>query len=204
MELSKKRAIIFLSVFVVLTLFLFQQPQSDTSKTETVNLVQPNSSENAENLILASETTVKEICVHVAGAVKNPGVYELHQGQRIEDAIQKAGLLADADADALNRAAILSDGQKIVVPFISDAHTINEQDDLDAAAHEHNSQGDKINLNQATIAELMELPGIGEVKAGAIVQYRQEHDGFQSVDELLLVSGIGTATYARLAELVSV
>ena len=201
MEQNNKLKLIAAIIIAGLLLIGIQQNSPEES---SIIPVQINAAENAENSISQPEIVKNEIVVHVAGAVENPGVYTLTEGQRVEDALQKAGLTDQADADALNRAALLNDGQKIVVPFTDETHTINQQENSSEHSLSTSEQNHKINLNQATITQLMDLPGIGEVKAGAIIQYRQEHGGFQSVEELLQVSGIGRAIYAQVADRVYV
>lgn len=201
MEQNNKLKLIAAIIIAGLLLIGLQQNSQEKS---SVIPVQINASENTENSISQPEIAKNEIVVHIAGAVENPGVYTLTEGQRVEDALQKAGLTDQADADALNRAALLNDGQKIVVPFTDEAHTINQQEISSENSLSTTEQNHKINLNQATITQLMDLPGIGEVKAGAIIQYRQEHGGFRSVEELLQVSGIGRAIYAQVADSVYV
>ena len=201
MEQNNKLKLIAAIIIAGLLLIGLQQNSQEKS---SVIPVQINASENTENSISQPEIAKNEIVVHIAGAVENPGVYTLTEGQRVEDALQKAGLTDQADADALNRAALLNDGQKIVVPFTDEAHTINQQEISSENSLSTTEQNHKINLNQATITQLMDLPGIGEVKAGAIIQYRQEHGGFRSVEELLQVSGIGRAIYAQVADRVYV
>ena len=192
-----------IAAIIIAGLLLIGLQQNSQEKSSVIP-VQINASENTENSISQPEIAKNEIVVHIAGAVENPGVYTLTEGQRVEDALQKAGLTDQADADALNRAALLNDGQKIVVPFTDEAHTINQQENSIEHSLSTPEQNHKINLNQATITQLMDLPGIGEVKAGAIIQYRQEHGGFRSVEELLQVSGIGRAIYAQVADCVYV
>ena len=201
MDLQNKRKLAAAILLGALVLLGIQQIQPEE---QIATVVMQNTSEKPEVSISQPEIVKNEIVVHVAGAVENPGVYTLTEGQRVEDALQKAGLTNQADADALNRAALLNDGQKIVVPFADEAHTINQQENSGENSLPTTEQNHKINLNQATITQLMDLPGIGEVKAGAIIQYRQEHGGFQSVEELLQVSGIGRAIYAQVADSVYV
>ena len=201
MELDKKRKLAVACILGILLLFGIQQFVPDEPAAV---IVSPNADEKPENSFSQPEMPSNEIVIHIAGAVENPGVYTLTEGQRVEDALQKAGLTDQADAEALNRAALLNDGQKIVVPFADEAHTINQQENSGENSLSTTEQNHKINLNQATITQLMDLPGIGEVKAGAIIQYRQEYGGFQSVEELLQVSGIGRAIYAQVADRVYV
>ena len=197
MDLQQKRIILCMVLVIIGTVFFVQTMQPN--QPEAV-VVQTNTAEKPEDSFSQSETIKNELVVHVAGAVQNPGVYTLQDGSRVEDAITRAQLLPQSDADALNRAALLSDGQKIVVPFVDEAQTSNPSTESETGT----MPNDKVNLNHATLAQLMTLPGIGEVKAQAIMQYRQEHNGFQTIDQLLQVSGIGSAIYSQIADLVCV
>lgn len=139
----------------------------------------------------ASPVTV----VHVTGAVVSPGVYSLEPGARIEDALDAAGgLLPDAAEWAVNRAAPVSDGAQVYVPT------------RDAAPHTQASDsgpngGDSlINLNTADESELDELPGIGPALARRIVAYREQNGPFESFEDLLAVSGIGTSKLEGLRD----
>ena len=197
MDLQQKRMIMCIVLVIIGTLFFVQTMQPN--QPEAI-VVQSNTAEKPEDSFSQPETIKNELVVHVAGAVQNPGVYTLPEGSRVEDAIIQAKLLPESDADALNRAALLTDGQKLVVPFAGETHTPNQTTGSTAGT----MPNDKVNLNHATLAQLMTLPGIGEVKAQAILQYRQEHDGFQTIDQLLHVSGIGSVTYSQIAPLVCV
>ena len=197
MDLQQKRIILCMVLVIIGTVFLVQTMQPN--QPEAV-VVQTNTAEKPEDSFSQSETIKNELVVHVAGAVQNPGVYTLQDGSRVEDAITRAQLLPQSDADALNRAALLSDGQKIVVPFSGESQTSNPLTESETET----MPNDKVNLNHATLAQLMTLPGIGEVKAQAIMQYRQEHNGFQTIDQLLQVNGIGSAIYSQIADLVCV
>jgi competence protein ComEA len=135
--------------------------------------------------------------VHIAGAVRNPGVYTLPPGSRVIDLIIAAGgLLPEADADAINQAARLLDGQKVIVPQKEPSSGIENSQQL--------SPQYPLNLNLATQKELENLPGIGPTKARDIINYREKHNYFKSVDELLNVPGIGPDTLEQIRELVSV
>lgn len=131
-----------------------------------------------------------EIVVHVAGAVSFPGVYTLQEGQRIEDALQLAGLNEDSDIDALNRASVLTDGQKIVVPSIKENNNDNN------LTKDQDNQ--LLDLNQSDLQQLMELPGIGAVKAQAILDYRAQQGRFNQIEDLLKVNGIGEAIFEQI------
>ncbi len=124
------------------------------------------------------------IFVHVAGSVRHPGLYELHEGARVNDAVLTAGGAADdADLDALNLAAKVKDGDKVLVPAKSGG--------AGAQAAPSSSEGALINLNTATADQLETLPGVGPSTAQKIIAYRTDHGGFRTVDDLQNVPGIG-------------
>ena len=202
MELDKKRKLAVACILGILLLFGIQQFVPDEPAAV---IVSPNANEKPENSFSQPEMPSNEIVVHIAGAVENPGVYTLTEGKRVEDALQKAGIADNADADALNRAAVLFDGQKIVVPFQAERNmeTGIEPVRTDDTVSQ-TSENKRININTANITQLMALPGIGEVKAGAIIRYRQEHGGFQNIDEVLLVNGIGSGIYAQIIDQICV
>lgn len=136
------------------------------------------------------------ILVDVAGWVRHPGVYEFHEGDRVIDAIEAAGgARSGAALESLNLAAPLADGTQVLVPRRAPAGTASGSTSGDIG---------KININTASATELEALPGVGEVIAQRIVEYRTENGPFASVDQLLDVSGIGDATLAEIRDLVTV
>ena len=145
------------------------------------------------------ETAVNRIKVYIAGAVKNPGVYELDDGSRVEDALNLAGGATDeADMLRVNLAARLKDEQRIIVPKEGEA-----VDNL--PGEEQNEEGGGlININTADEAQLMKLPGVGEVTANNIIAYRTEHGAFKSIEEIQNVTRIGAKTFERLKDLITV
>lgn len=146
--------------------------------------------------------TGAKVYVHVGGAVRRPGLYQLSKGARVDDAIRAAGgVLEDANLDALNLAAKVKDGDKILVP------TLNGEAETEAAgeaAGADPAQGRLINLNTATVADLDTLPGIGPALAQRIISYREQHGGFRKLEDLLDVPGIGPAKFEELRDLVVV
>ena len=127
------------------------------------------------------------IVVHVAGAVARPGVYTLLPGDRVADAVRRAGgPTDDAELDRVNLAAFITDGQRIHIP-----------------GPDEDGGSSTVNLNYAGQRELESLPGIGPALAGRIIDYRERNGPFSSIDELLGVPGIGPSTLERLRELVS-
>lgn len=140
------------------------------------------------------------ILVHVAGMVRRPGVYELTEGDRVIDAIEMAGgAKGKAALDALNLAATLTDGQQVLVPRSGGGGVGGPGVAAPGAPGEQ-----KVNVNTADPSTLETLPGIGEVLAQRIVDHREEHGPFTSVDQLIDVSGIGEVTLEELRDLVTV
>ncbi len=134
------------------------------------------------------------VCVDVTGAVWRPGVYKLERGARVGDVLEKAMLRPDADVDALNRALVLSDGQKIIVPAKG----------ISSGRKERSGYAVRINLNTATESELRGLPNVGIVRSRDIVNYRKMHGPFTAVEELKNVPGIGDKTFRQLKDKVVV
>jgi len=151
-------------------------------------------------LVGASGGSRAQLLVDVSGAVRRPGVYKLPAGSRINDALLEAGgATAKADLTLVNRAATLTDGQQVLV--------IEKVSATSAAATPGGSSAGgaavaPIHLNNATLEQLDELPGVGPATAQRIVDYRTANGPFKSVDELDLVSGIGPAKLAELRDLV--
>ena len=138
------------------------------------------------------------IVVHVAGAVRSPGVYELAPGARVADAIEAAGgARPRADLSLLNLAELVRDGMQILVGARGTAAA--------PAAQPVSSPGAPIvDLNAADQAALETIPGIGPVKAAAILGHRSEIGAFTSFDELLEVTGIGPATFESIRPYIAI
>ena len=141
------------------------------------------------------------LLVHVDGAVNAPGVYELLEGSRVNDAVSAAGgLRGDAETTAINLAAEVRDGEKIHVPAVGEPVTTAPagQDGLGA------SDAAPININTADVTELDELPGVGESTARAIVEDREANGPFATPEDLMRVSGIGEKKFAKLEAMICV
>lgn len=135
--------------------------------------------------------------VHVAGAVRRPGVYELAAGARVQDAIRRAGgARHPASLDAVNLAARVADGEQIVVPAPAPAVTAAAAGS--AAAGQAEAPAAPVSLGSATLEQLQTLDGVGPATAQKILAYRQEHGGFRSVDDLANVPGIGPKKLAAM------
>ena len=145
----------------------------------------------AQALVAEPAAAAPPLTVHVAGAVRRPGLYRLAEGKRVADAVARAGgATAPADTAAINLAAPLADGMQVLVPRR-----------VPGAAGK--TVGGRVSLSSATAAELDGLPGIGPVTAQKILDYRAEHGGFRSVDDLDAIPGIGPARIEQLRDVVS-
>ena len=144
--------------------------------------------------------------VHVAGAVRDPGVFRLPPGSRVQDAVRRAGGATDrADLSGLNLAAPLEDGRQVVVPErVRAGSPSSAAAGAGAAAAGAATPSAPVSLNSATPEQLDTLEGVGPGLAAAIIAYREEKGGFRSVDELDEVPGIGEGRMATLRDKVAV
>lgn len=163
--------------------------------------------------------TAAPITVHILGGVVNPGVYQLPVGSRIEDVLKEAGgLAAEGDAEQLNLAALLLDGEQVVIPVRQPTALPDVSSPVGLASPAERSaelplfsqsaqppkQDGLININTATLDELESLPGIGPVIAQRIIDHRQQYGSFQTKEATMDVKGIGPATYERVKDLITV
>lgn len=172
------------------------------------------------------QTTIK---VDIKGAIVKPGLYELEAGSRVQDVIEKSGgLNVDADTSMINLSKLLEDEMVIIIytkdeirqfeegntaikyiekecicPTIENDGCI-DQNHVETNEPSAENTNTKISLNRATLQELLTLPGIGEVKAQAIIDYRQENGNFNSIDELKNVKGIGDSTFEKLKDYITI
>jgi competence protein ComEA len=141
--------------------------------------------------------TVEMIQVQIAGAVINPGIYALPKGATVNDAILSAGGATPlARTDLLNLLTKLQDGQRVFIPEEPDNNNTQRSPEIELPT--------LININTATQSELESLPGIGAVKAKAIIAYRNEHGYFLSIEDILKVDGIGQSTFEQFKDLICV
>jgi competence protein ComEA len=168
-------------------------------------------------------TTPQIITVHVAGAVKNPGVYRLKYGSRINDGLVAAGgATSAANLDVINLATVLNEGEQIYVPKRGEKpHVITNRPQAGGAGGvggvssgvggaggaggaasvggaTNSATSQQININLASVVELEQLPGVGPATAKAIVAYREKFGAFLKVEDLLKVRGIGPAKLSEI------
>lgn len=172
-------------------------------KSESENVKQEESEENASSEIKDSEypeadDTGKTVFVYVCGAVCQHGVYELSAQSRAYEAVAMAGgLLENAWSDAVNLAEVLTDGQKLHIPYIG-------EDAVAEASGQTTATDATVNINTATVDMLMTLKGIGQTRAEDIIAYREKHGSFQNKEDIMNVDGIKQGTYDKIKDNISV
>lgn len=166
-------------------------------KSEVLVKAESDDGETGEDFVNADGVSgsmeLPMIYVYVCGAVKNPGVVELPEGSRADDALRAVGGFAeDAQTDYVNLAVVLTDGEKLYFPNAEEAENLVRE--------EQTKQDVLVNINTADLAALMTLPGIGESKAQDIISYREAHGDFQKKEDLKKIPGIKENIYSKLCE----
>lgn len=176
--------------------------------------VEEPKTEEIENI---EKEEIKTLLVDIKGEIKNPGVYEMTSGERVNDVIKKAGgLNNNADTSMINLSQKVKDEMVIIIYSKKEVEEMNKEEPCicpennDACINEENknqvvtkdnsnaSTSTKISINKATIEDLMTLDGIGEAKAKSIIEYREEKGKFEKIEDIKEVSGIGEALYEKI------
>ena len=152
-----------------------------------------------------SDTAEEENCyVYVCGAVEHPGVYVLKEGSRIYEAVALAGgLTEDAGLESVNQAEMVTDGQMVCILTKEEVAAGITVDSVGAAVTS-DAENIQVNLNTASAAELMTLPGIGQSKADSIIAYRDIKGNFSRIEEIMNVEGIKEGVYNRIKDYIRV
>lgn len=189
-----------------------------TTKEEGKKLESPKATQVAatgvavgENRELATPIPHKEktrIVIYICGAVKKPGVYEFSENDRVVDAIKRAGgLTKQAAEQAVNQARTLCDGEQLYIPTKEEyiAGNYEEQNTSKDSRTDQNEdtnsigQG-KVNLNTATVEQLITLPGIGQAKASKIIDYRESNGKFVKIEDIMQIPGIKQGVFEKIKE----
>jgi len=165
-----------------------------------------NSPSNFSENNITDKIEVPSVIIHISGAVKNPGVYQLKSTDRVVDAVKIAGGITErANPDAINLAALLKDGQKIIIPYkISNQVTVESDKNIEEVYSSSSSPSDQININTADDNTLQSLPGIGPVLSKKIIDYRNQNGLFEVIDDIKDVSGIGEKKFEGIKDLICV
>ncbi|MGN8645542.1 helix-hairpin-helix domain-containing protein [Gracilibacillus sp. HCP3S3_G5_1] len=155
--------------------------------------------ENVETLLKKEESVLIEYKIDIKGEVKSPGVYKVREDDRVEDAIQLAGGFTDnASRHTINLAERVYDEMVIYIP------TIDEEGEEMQQEQAIENEDQKVKVNIASMEEIQTIPGIGEVKATAIIEYRETYGRFEKLEDLTKVSGIGQKTVEQMEEYVRI
>lgn len=216
MPKDRKDKIIFAGViflaFLVANFFsngsfnsLFNKDEDEviTSSSIEENNVDKNKLEESSDDLSSQDKKV-----YISGEILNSGVYDIKDGDRLDDLVKRAGGFTEkADINSINLALRLEDQMKIYIPNIDENQNIDTNNiNLAVSAVTSNvssSQGQKVNLNLASKEELMSLPNIGEKRAQAILDYRQENK-FTKIEDIKNVSGIGDKYFEAMKDLITV
>ena len=157
----------------------------------------------------SDEDENEKIIVHVSGEVKNPGIYEFEDGDRVNDAIEKAGgLTENAYKDGINLALKLRDEMKVTIYTLEEYKKLgldeNSSDNFQISGlYDTKDKNGKVSLNRASKEELMTLPGVGPKTADKIIEYREKNK-FESIEDIKNINGIGDKTFERLKDLIQI
>lgn len=202
----KRLCILIVVVMILCLMLVFRQisanrsaEQADVEKIFASEAQTDTQKEKAQSVVKKTKQQT-DVVIDIKGAVRKPGIYHMRPSDRVSDAIGRAGGFTDrADRDQINLARKLSDEMVIYVPEKGEQKSLAQ---TTASAYvseqEPGEGGQSVNINTADEQGMQDLPGIGPAKAKAIVQYREEHGPFQSVDELTEVSGIGEKSLEKI------
>lgn len=203
---QEKITIILLLIVIIIGGGIVLYKNINSEEKITINRASAISENNP-----AIQKEVPPLIIHITGAVKNPGVYQLKSTDRVVDAVKIAGgATEEANLDAINLAALLKDGQKIIVPskiYNENGEEINKNIDNNAEAMYSSSSGSiygKININTANASMLQSLPGIGPVLSERIIEYRNQNGFFGVIDDIKDVSGIAEKKFEGIKDLICV
>lgn len=198
-------------IFVVTAIYIIKTGDGDITLKSENGLSVENRMEFKER----EEKEVETIRINVRGEVNNPGIVEIQKGKVIIDAVDLAGGFTDeADVDNINLVYELFQNVTIRIPSKNEENLLEEKnsdfdiitDDtgvIEGESGKDKGQGDMVNINLAPKEGFLNLPGIGEVYAQRIVEYRNENGRFESLDELMNVSGIGEKTFENIRPFIS-
>ena len=179
-----------------------------TQQNEDVAATEIMAENNADDTQTAGSD--KKRFVYICGAVNVPGVYEVEQNARLYEVVEAAGgLREDAAEESVNQARQIEDGEMIRILTQEEAAQAGDEEAGEGAENDvkeetANDSDGRIDLNLATVAELMTLPGIGQAKADSIVRYREKNGAFSSIEEIKQVEGIKEGVYNRIKDNIKV
>lgn len=218
MNFKKMQGFLIMTLVVIAVagciIFYIRSDSGDVTVIQAGESDKGNVEVTDENVVSASkdktqgELETKTVFIHVAGQVKNPGVYELQFGARVIDAVNMAGgPLDEADLDSLNLAKKLNDEEKVYVPKKGESMPVSNNPATATANFSTSSAPanlHKININTAGLEELKSLPGIGDVLAERIIEYRNANGPFKKIEDIMNVEKIGPKTFENIKDKITI
>ena len=221
---QEKWITVFLCTVLILGAGIFYLRSNNTAQVQKMGFAPDSTAvENSAGSSLGSETAnaassveetaqneggQAEYAVYICGAVKHPGVYHFAYMARVCDVIEAAGgLKKNAAATSVNQARYIEDGEQIQILTRKQEKSKQLQVENDTPANENDNQANisaLVNINRATETELMTLPGIGQSKAKAIIDYRTQNGSFGSISDIMKVAGIKEGVYAQIKDSITV
>jgi len=200
---QEKITIILLLIVIIIGGGIILYKNINSEDNFTIN----RASGNSENTS-AMQIEIPSVIIHLTGAVNNPGVYQLKSTDRVVDAVKIAGgETEEANLDLINLAALLKDGQKIIIPYkiySENGEESNESinNNVEIRYSSPSSLSGKININTANSTILQSLPGIGPVLSERIIEYRNQNGLFGVIDDIMNVSGIAEKKFEGIKDLI--
>jgi len=202
-EVNKKLICSICAVILLLSALIYNILYINNKKNEIIEEIE------TEEVVYEEVEDVKTIFVDVGGEVNNPGLYELPENSRINDAVNIAGGITDkADLTEINLAYVLSDAMKIIIPkkeikkttvkSVSVPKTVITE--MSVTESQTKISDGLVNINTATKEQLKTLTGIGDATAQKIIDYRNEKGQFGNIEDIKNVSGIGESKFEKIKE----
>lgn len=189
-------SVIFMAFFIANKVFI-QKPKVNN---EDIFILEKEPLEETKIVSNKENRKGKKITVEIKGEVKKPEVYVMEDYSIVKDVIVEAGGITEkGDLNSVNQAKKLKDGDCIIIPS-----TEGNARPITGGTSMPGSKDEIININSASKEELMKLPGVGEVTAGKIIDYRENSGGFSSVEDMKNIGGIGDKTLAKFKDKIDV
>lgn len=200
-----------IAIIITALLFYSMKDKNDTIKISEAEIGNENETSQSKSEINRKKEDHKFIYVDIGGCVKKPGVYKMESGNRIFEAIEKAGGLSEkADVSILNQAIEIKDGEKIYIPKLGETDRGNKSHYNNGLNNPGNT-GDinvgkdgYININLANSEELQKIKGIGPSTAEKIIEYRESNGNFRRIEDLKKIKGIGDKTFNKIKKYVTI
>ncbi|MED0988937.1 MULTISPECIES: helix-hairpin-helix domain-containing protein [Bacillus] len=191
-DFPKKWLGLVVIIGTVIFLFFWKTNQHTEQTIMTTDVQMKDVEKKKKPKELGTKEQKKTIVIDVKGAVFKEGVYEMKEGERVKDAVEKAGgFLPDAEIKKVNLAQVVQDQMLLYIP--------NKNEPVQEGAASSQKEG-KVQINTASKEQLEKITGIGSRKAESILKYREEHGPFQKIEDLLEIDGIGTKSLEKIKD----